>query len=173
MEPTAPKRKSCRLPQFDYGSPAYYFLTLCTKEKAFLFGRIVGAAYMPPVQTCLSETGKIAEKNLLAIEPHFPGTRVEKYVIMPNHLHMILSVGCDGKAPAGGIYAAPTVPRIISAYKASVSREAGFAVWQRSFYDHIIRNRSDFEQIWQYIDNNPLNWLLQGKTGTPDTNDVF
>ncbi|MDY6007736.1 MAG: transposase, partial [Gemmiger sp.] len=107
------------------------------------------------------------------IGPHFPGTRVEKYVIMPNHLHMILSVGCDGKAPAGGIYAAPTVPRIISAYKASVSREAGFAVWQRSFYDHIIRNRSDFEQIWQYIDNNPLNWLLQGKTGTPDTNDVF
>ena len=73
----------------------------------------------------------------------------------------------------GGIYAAPTVPRIISAYKASVSREAGFAVWQRSFYDHIIRNRSDFEQIWQYIDKNPLNWLLQGKTGTPDTNDVF
>ena len=163
MEPTAPKRKCCRLPQFDYGSPAYYFLTLCTKDKAFLFGRIVGAAYMPPVQTCLSETGKIAEKNLLAIEPHFPGTRVEKYVIMPSHLHMILSIGCQDEVPAGGIYAAPTVSGIMNSYKASVSRDVGFPVWQRSFYDHIIRNQHDFEEIWQYIDQNPLQWVLEGK----------
>ena len=163
MEPTAPQRKSCRLPQFDYGSPAYYFLTLCTKDKAFLFGRIVGAAYMPPVQTCLSETGKIAEKNLLAIEPHFPGTRVEKYVIMPNHLHMILSIGCQDEVPAGGIYAAPTVSGIMNSYKASVSRDVGFPVWQRSFYDHIIRNQHYFEEIWQYIDQNPLQWVLEGK----------
>lgn len=118
---------------------------------------------MPPVQVCLNETGKIAERNLLAIEKHTPQAKIEKYVIMPNHLHMILSIGCQDEVPAGGIYAAPTVSGIMNSYKASVSRDVGFPVWQRSFYDHIIRNQHDFEEIWQYIDQNPLQWVLEGK----------
>ena len=118
---------------------------------------------MPPVHVILSKTGEIAEKNLLAIEEHTPQVDIEKYVIMPNHLHMILSIGGSGEAAAGGIYAAPTVPRIMNSYKASVSRDAGFPIWQRSFYDHIIRNQPDFEETWKYIDNNPLQWVLDGK----------
>lgn len=118
---------------------------------------------MPPVHVCLSKTGKIAERNLLAIEEHNPQARIEKYVIMPDHLHMILSIGCQGKTAAGGIYAAPTVPRIMNSYKASVSRDIGFPVWQRSYHDHIIRDNHDFEEIWKYIDNNPTQWVLDGK----------
>ena len=64
---------------------------------------------------------------------------------------------------AGGIYAAPTVPRIMNSYKASVSRDIGFPVWQRSYHDHIIRDNHDFEEIWKYIDNNPTQWVLDGK----------
>lgn len=163
MENEKPKRKLIRLQQFDYATHAYYFITICCKDKKHLFGKVVGAAYMPPVHVCLNETGKIAERNLLAIEAHDPQAHIEKYVVMPNHLHMILSVGCSGDVPAGGIYAAPTVPRLMNSYKASVSRDVGFPVWQRSFYDHVIRNRHDFEEIWSYIDNNPLQWVLDGK----------
>ena len=151
------------MPKFDYAMHAYYFITICCKDRKRLFGKIVGAAYMPPVHVILSKTGEIAEKNLLAIEEHTPQVHIEKYVIMPNHLHMILSIGGSGEAAAGGIYAAPTVPRIMNSYKASVSRDAGFPIWQRSFYDHIIRNQPDFEETWKYIDNNPLQWVLDGK----------
>ena len=63
----------------------------------------------------------------------------------------------------GGIYAAPTVPRIMNSYKASVSRDIGFPVWQRSYHDHIIRDHHDFEEIWKYIANNPTQWVLDGK----------
>lgn len=163
MENGLPKRKLIRLPKFDYATHAYYFITICCKDRKRLFGKIVGAAYMPPVHVILSKTGEIAEKNLLAIEEHTPQVHIEKYVIMPNHLHMILSIGGSGEAAAGGIYAAPTVPRIMNSYKASVSRDAGFPIWQRSFYDHIIRNQPDFEETWKYIDNNPLQWVLDGK----------
>lgn len=157
------KRKLLRLQRFDYATHVYYFITICCKDKQHLLGRIVGAAYMSPVHVILSKTGEIAEKNLLAIEEHTPQVDIEKYVIMPNHLHMILSIGGSGEAAAGGIYAAPTVPRIMNSYKASVSRDAGFPIWQRSFYDHIIRNQPDFEETWKYIDNNPLQWVLDGK----------
>ena len=163
MEKELVKRKLLRLQQFDYAAHYYYFITICCKDKRHLFGKVVGAAYMPPVQVCLNETGKIAECNLLAIEKHTPQAKIEKYVIMPNHLHMILSIGCQDEVPAGGIYAAPTVSGIMNSYKASVSRDVGFPVWQRSFYDHIIRNQHDFEEIWQYIDQNPLQWVLEGK----------
>ena len=163
MENGLPKRKLIRLPKFDYATHAYYFITICCKDRKRLFGKIVGAAYMPPVHVILSKTGEIAEKNLLAIEEHTPQVHIEKYVIMTNHLHMILSIGGSGEAAAGGIYAAPTVPRIMNSYKASVSRDAGFPIWQRSFYDHIIRNQPDFEETWKYIDNNPLQWVLDGK----------
>lgn len=163
MEKELVKRKLLRLQQFDYAAHYYYFITICCKDKRHLFGKVVGAAYMPPVQVCLNETVKIAERNLLAIEKHKPQAKIEKYVIMPNHLHMILSIGCQDEVPAGGIYAAPTVSGIMNSYKASVSRDVGFPVWQRSFYDHIIHNQHDFEEIWQYIDQNPLQWVLEGK----------
>ena len=163
MEKELVKRKLLRLQQFDYAAHYYYFITICCKDKRHWFGKVVGAAYMPPGQVCLNETGKIAERNLLAIEKHTPQAKIEKYVIMPNHLHMILSIGCQDEVPAGGIYAAPTVSGIMNSYKASVSRDVGFPVWQRSFYDHIIRNQHDFEEIWQYIDQNPLQWVLEGK----------
>ena len=157
MENERVKRKLLRLQRFDYATHVYYFITICCKDKQHLLGRIVGAAYMPPVHVILSKTGEIAEKNLLAIEEHTPQVDIEKYVIMPNHLHMILSIGGSGEA------AAPTVPRIMNSYKASVSRDIGFPVWQRSYHDHIIRDHHDFEETWKYIDNNPLQWVLDGK----------
>ena len=164
MEPY-PKRKNPRLKKFTYGSGYWYFITIVARDRARLFGTVrqsVGAGYMRPAFVELTACGEIAEKNLNAIPNHFPGTVVDKYCIMPDHVHLILGM----EAPQGGtgrMYAAPTVSRVISVYKASVSRQWGMPVWQRSFYDHIIRNRQDYEEIWQYIDNNPLQWILDGK----------
>ena len=107
MENGLPKRKLIRLPKFDYATHAYYFITICCKDRKRLFGKIVGAAYMPPVHVCLSKTGKVAERNLLAIEEHNPQARIEKYVIMPDHLHMILSIGCQVKKRRRAAYMPP------------------------------------------------------------------
>ena len=147
-----PKRKTVRLPAYDYGAGAWYFITVCTKDRARILGQIVGAADQPPVHTRLSETGALAAQNLLAVEHHTPGARVEQYVIMPDHVHLILSI-------SGSV----TVPRMMNAWKGSVSRAAGFSVWQRSYYEHVIRGPQDLAEIQRYIENNPMQWVLDGK----------
>ena len=76
---------------------------------------------------------------------------LDKYVIMPNHVHMILSLNEDSIIP---------LSQIVGSFKAGVSREIGFSVWQRSFYDHIIRSEADYKRICEYIENNPAKWAL-------------
>ena len=151
------------MPKFDYATHAYYFITICCKDRKRLFGKIVGAAYMPPVHVCLSKTGKVAERNLLELYLKKHTARIYNFVIMPFIVNIFFSFGCQVKRAGGGKYAAPTVPRIMNSYKASVSRDIGFPVWQRSYHDHIIRDHHDFEEIWKYIANNPTQWVLDGK----------
>ena len=120
-----PKRKNPRLKGFAYGSGYWYFITIIAKDRARLFGTVrpfVGADYNRPAFVELNACGKIAEENLSAIPNHFPGAIVDKYIIMPDHVHLILGM----ETPQDGtdrIYPAPTVSRMISAYKASVSRQ--------------------------------------------------
>ena len=147
-----PKRKPLRLPEFPYTQAAYYFVTVCCKGNAPFFGRIVGNGLDRSAAVCLSRCGEIADADLRALPQHFPGVQVLKYVIMPDHLHLILAL--DGQSAS--------VPQILASYKSGVSRKCGRAVWQKSYYDHVIRGRKDFEEIWRYIDNNPQKrWLQQ------------
>ena len=147
-----PKRKPLRLPEFQYTQAAYYFVTVCCKGKAPFFGRIVGNGLDRSAAVCLSRCGEIADADLRALPQHFPGVQVLKYVIMPDHLHLILAL--DGQSAS--------VPQILASYKSGVSRKCGRAVWQKSYYDHVIRGRKDFEEICRYIDNNPQKrWLQQ------------
>lgn len=158
------KRRWMRLQEFDYASQKVYFITICTQNRKPLFCRIVGRGLDPSVQAEISMTpyGNIAEYDLLQIPEHFPQVEILNYVFMPDHLHILLALGCREVA-AEGSRPLPTVPTIIGQYKSGVSRKCGRPVWQRSYYDHIIRNRHDFEEIWQYIDRNPLQWVLDGK----------
>ena len=150
--PDAPKRKPLRLLGFAYSQAAYYFVTVCCKNKAPLFGHIVGNGLDRSAAVCLSRCGEIADADLRALPQHFAGVQVLKYVIMPDHLHLILAL--DGQSAS--------VPQILASYKSGVSRKCGRAVWQKSYYDHVIRGQKDFEEIWQYIDNNPQKrWLQQ------------
>ena len=139
-----PKRKATRIPNYDYASRNYYFITVCTHEKKCIFGK----AGKP------NKYGKIAEECLQRISAIFPGVYVDKYVVMPNHIHGIIVIDTEK---------ASSLTHIVGQYKMTVTKkihqeDPNQNVWQRSFYDHIIRNQADYERIWLYIHGNPQKW---------------
>ena len=138
-----PVRKSPRLRSFDYSSPNYYFITVCTKDKKKLFWD----------NDCCNAFGSIAENAFASISDHFPGVRVDKYVVMPNHIHAIIVLEENCAA----------LPVIVGQYKSHVTRlirrqSPALPVWQDSFHDHVIRNQTGYEKIWRYIEENPAKW---------------
>ena len=137
-------RKSPRIPNYDYSTQNYYFITICTQNRKCIFGNV----------SCLNQIGKIAEEHIRLISSHYQDVSVEKYVVMPNHIHRILELNCNGQY---------NVQQIIGQYKSGVSREVGrlfpdVEVWQRSFHDNGIRTQEAFEKIWLYIVGNPQCW---------------
>lgn len=139
-----PKRKPTRIPGYDYSRVNYYFVTICTHEKRCLFY----------TQGKLNDFGIKAQLCMQEISRHFPGCRVDKFVIMPNHVHAILVIDEAGAAP---------LTTIVGQYKAGVTKlirqsQPDIQVWQRSFHDHVIRTQRRYEEIWSYIDTNPLRW---------------
>ena len=150
-----PYRKSPRLHNFDYSTGGTYFITICTKEKHCVLAQIsVGEGLAPPALTLLP-FGKIADEQIHALACRFPSVTIDKYVIMPNHIHMQLTL-----AETGGASPSPTVSTVIGVFKSLTTRSChiGEPLFQRSFHDHIIRTKQDYEMIWDYIDKNPLKW---------------
>ena len=86
------------------------------------------------------------------ISEKYEKVSVDKYVIMPNHIHLIIVM------QNGRTQFSPTVSRIIKQFKGKVTKQVGFCIWQKSFYDHIIRDENDYLRIWEYIENNPYKW---------------
>ena len=146
-----PKRKSLRLPNHDYAC-GWYFVTICTKDKRSSLGTVIGGdAHIAP-HVALSNIGSVAEMYLKRI----PG--IDTYVVMPNHVHFVVSIAAErgpSRTPA------PTnarLPAFLSAWKRLTNKKAGFPIWQRGYYDHVIRNEADYLRIWQYMDENPVRW---------------
>ena len=136
-------RKSPRLKRYDYATPNYYFITICTWEKRCLFWH----------RGALNKYGKIAKQGFEEIEHHFPEVTVDKFVVMPNHVHGILILKTEKT----------DLSVVVGQYKSFVSKQvhaidAGCRVWQASFHDHVIRNQKDYERIWLYIEGNPMRW---------------
>jgi len=106
----------------------------------------------------LTKYGDVAEKAIREISVCYQGIFVDKYVIMPNHIHMILVL--QSKHESGGrLIIAPTkVSAIVQQYKRSVTKLIGFSMWQKSYHDHIIRDEDEYQRIWQYINENPEKW---------------
>ncbi len=154
-----PKRKTNRLQCFSYSNPGYYFLTICARNKEKLFGEIVGGGAFDAPQVRLTETGSIIQKYILSTK-RIPGVFVEKYVIMPNHFHMIVVI--EGKEsfdkPDRNCRANETVPHVVGTLKRFVNREISESVFQRGYHDHVIRGETDYQKIWAYIDDNPRRW---------------
>ena len=150
---TLPERKKNRLQSYDYQTPGSYFLTLCTENRACLLGHVTEANETRQSIVELSAVGKVVDEAIRAIPAHYPGVQLDKYVIMPNHVHLILVLP-DSIKPC------PSVSRIIQQLKGAVTKRLGRRIWQIHFHDHVIRGEADYREIWQYIDNNPTKWYL-------------
>ena len=156
-----PIRKRNRLKDYDYRSNGAYFITICTKDRKNIFWAkeqpdFVGEdIILPPDNVRLSPYGKITEAAIIAIPKYYPNIELLQYVVMPNHIHMILFIPYD----SGRMISSPTsILTAVGQMKRHVSKKAGVAIWQKSFHDHVIRNKNDYEKISRYIHENPIKW---------------
>ena len=151
------KRKNIRLNDYNYSSNGAYFITICTKNKENLLWKNVGANCVRPLdQLPLSKIGIVIENEIYKLNTVYENIKVDKYQIMPNHIHLIIFIYEDSN---GRTQFAPTISRIIKQFKGSITKQIGFSIWQKSFYDRIIRNENEYQSVWNYIHNNPLKYL--------------
>ena len=172
-------RRSIRLKGYDYSQAVTYFVTICTQNRECLFGEIING------EMVLNEVGKIINGFCVKTEHHFQNIIFDSFIIMPNHFHVMIKIvgagspcpdnmdNIDGIENGNGRYGdgrgdpAPTVGNIVGYFKyqttkqINVIRESpGQKLWQRNYYEHIIRDENDYNRIYEYIQNNPLQWQL-------------
>jgi len=174
--PDTHHRRSIRLKHYDYSQAGFYFITLCVQNKESLFGEIIENKMI------LNAAGKMIEKEWLALQKRFLHTDSHEYVVMPNHFHAIIEVENSWGAsqikgqPQGFSYAVEnakkTLSDIIGAFKSITTVEYIRGIktsswqnfegklWQRNYWEHVVRNEQSFNDIAQYIVNNPQNWEI-------------
>jgi REP element-mobilizing transposase RayT len=166
-------RRSIRLKGYDYASPGAYFVTMCSYEKECIFGEVADGSVR------LNEIGKLVEQTWLATPTIRPNVSLDEYVVMPNHLHGIVIIDWemrfDPVARRGVLQYAPTVNElqspsqtlgaIIRGFEGSGTKRInamrgapGTPVWQRNYYEHIVRNDKDLDRIREYIHRNTDKW---------------
>lgn len=153
----APRRKNLRMQGWDFTSPGWYFLTLCTKGMRSVFGTIVNGRMI------LNDAGRHADAFWREIPAHFPHAVVDEHVVMPNHVHGLVQLidrdtACRGPMEAFGKPVAGSVPTLVRSYKAAVSRALGESVWQGRFYEVRARDDAARANIRAYIRANPENY---------------
>lgn len=146
-------RKRIRLEGYDYATPGFYFVTICTKDRAQIFWENVEVAISRQNPPQLSAIGKIVDAAINQISEHYLCVTVDKYCIMPDHVHMILRINADKFGQQGS---ATTISAVVGQMKRWVSKQVGSPVWQKSFVDRVIRNEKGYFAVWEYIDNNPI-----------------
>jgi REP element-mobilizing transposase RayT len=157
------KRRSIRLPDYVYSRSGAYFITICTYNKELILGEIVDGKIQ------LSEIGITVKEYLEEIPNHIENVFIDEYVIMPNHIHVIIIiVGVQNFEPLQNKYQKiipKSIGSIIRTFKAVVTNwcknngHNNFN-WQRNYYEHVIRNDEDLFRIREYIRNNPLKWEI-------------
>ena len=172
-----PERKDLRIKQYDYSAAGAYFVTICIKDRKRILSDIVkpsvgvGAIDDPLTpQIRLTHIGKITEKNLLSSE-NIPGVKIDRYVIMPDHIHAIIFLYPDEYVlRKNGSSRAPTptnemLPHIVSTFQRFCNKEIGYNIFQRGYLEHIVRDSEDYETRAKYIYENPIRWYYNGLHG--------
>ena len=176
MRPEIQRRHSIRLKGYDYSVAAAYFVTICTQDRMLLFGDIVTDAMR------VNQYGGVVLECWESIPDHFPGARLDAFVVMPNHIHGIIQLA-DAAREVGAQHAAPSqsnphrpladrhvqpasLGATVRSFKSAVARRInsqretpGMPVWQRNYYDHVIRDESELLRIREYILANPARWV--------------
>jgi putative transposase len=147
-------RRSIRLKGYDYSTAGAYFITICTHDREQLFGDIVDRTMV------LNELGNIAQLHWHKLERHYANLIVDRSVVMPNHLHGIMILDSS-------IEDSKSISEIIGSFKTFSARKInkirklkGVPVWQRNYYERIIRTETELDYVRQYIVNNPINWQI-------------
>lgn len=170
-----PKRKALRLTKYNYSSSGTYFITICVKDKSRILSDIIKPAQGGGVQIILTKIGKTVEKYLLS-SGKIPGVFVDRYVIMPDHIHAIIIVHsgnesdiCNGRSKAR-TNTNEKLPHIVSTFKRLCTKEIGYSIFQRGYYEHIVRGKEDYETISEYIRDNPKRWYHKESSNENKTN---
>ncbi|MCR4304169.1 MAG: transposase [Gallionella sp.] len=174
FNPDIHHRRSVRLRNYDYSQAGAYFITLCTQERKCLFGALAGDVVQ------LNEAGRLAQNIWDALPEHYSCIELDSFVVMPNHIHGIILLNTagarfiasndDGAANLGAMNRAPTLGEIVRAFKARCTHSVnqllgtkGLSIWQRNYYEHVIRNESSLQEIREYIANNPAQWAIDSE----------
>lgn len=157
-----PKRKHPRLKSYDYTSNGYYFVTVSLKKRMPLLSEVcVGRdAHIPP-KIRLTANGQVLKKHIDRINEKYEAARVDNYIIMPDHFHIIIVIDDNN----GGMRASrPTsLITIVRTLKTMVTKEIGVSLWQPSFYEEVIKSQTQFENCWNYIEYNALKEYAKGE----------
>lgn len=154
-----PKRKNSRLKGFNYNNVGVYFITICTLNRRCILSEIKNTDTIEHPCVKLTEYGKIAEKYLNQLNNHYDYFLVDSYVIMPNHIHIMLTISENEQLKISEYFGSNSLfSNFISTFKRFCNREYGENIWQTRSHDHIIRNREDYEKHMKYIYENPMRW---------------
>ena len=181
MNKQLPRRKKTRLDGYDYSKPAMYFITICTENRGSVLSRIVGGDVLDAPSRAfdlrrisdipedyhieLLPYGEVLQARLQEMNDYYENINIDRYVIMPDHVHILLTVYHESFDEENGASrtSPPTrqhsiVSRFVSTLKRFCNKSYGMNIWQRSFHDHIIRNLEDYEEHINYICENPMRW---------------
>lgn len=176
------RRRSIRLKNYDYSSSGIYFVTICTYNRQCLFGKIING------EMILSETGRIVGIEWINVAIARENIMLDEYIIMPNHFHGILWIkeinngitNFPPKMHQFGRMVSGSLSAIIRGFKSAVtnrlhriSESSGKAIWQRNFYEHVIRDETSLNRIREYIISNPLSWELDRENSERKGEDGF
>ena len=169
FDPGKHNRGSIRLPRYDYTQPGAYFVTICVAGRQCIFGEIIDGVMRP------NKNGLIVSEQWAGLPKHYPNALLDEFVVMPNHVHGIIHLIDDSRPSVGAgfqpAHASPRtkpqhgLPEIIRGFKTYSSRginrlrgTTGEPVWQRNYYEHVVRNDKDMDAVRRYIVENPLEW---------------
>ena len=158
-----PQRKPNRIEGYDYSQNGAYFVTVCTQDRKKILSKISvgtpvpGCPQIPQVE--LLRHGEIADKIVRQLNDFYDHISVDKYTVMPDHIHLLITI--RGGHPGTGV---PTrtseIARFVGTFKRFCNKEYGENIWQSRYYDHVIRNQQDYNEVWEYIENNPTKWAI-------------
>ena len=150
-----PNRRTVRLPDFNYRDPGAYYVTLCVQDSRWLFGEVIQSSMV------LSSFGRLVDEAWNGLRDRWEGVAIDDWhVVMPNHFHGIVVIEDISRRVKP-----PRLGDIVARFKASSttairkeSQTPNLQVWQRSFYEHVVRDELDLQRIRTYIENNPAQW---------------
>ncbi len=156
-----PRRKHPRLKRYDYSQVGVYFVTTNVYRGCCLLSEIQVGRGLAPAELGLTPVGQIVYEQILDIPARYPSVSVDKYVVMPNHVHLLLRFQGD----TAGASPRPTLMQVVGAFKSLSARRSnqvmgtpGEKLWQDSFYESVLQSDKAYRDAWDYIDINPAKW---------------